>query len=98
MTMMIHPPLSILAIASEHHPELESFFFYLQSISHIQLSISAEIPEDLSPYDVILTDDTTGFGEECDHLSRFVSSGGGWLGLAQVTDRPFPEIFGVQTG
>ena len=96
--MMTHPPLSILAIASEQHPELRSFFSYLHSISHIQLSINSEIPADLSPYDVIMTDDTTGLGEECDHLNRFVNSGGGWLGLVQVSDQSLPHIFGVQTG
>ena len=98
MTMYTHPSLSILAIASEHHPELRSFFSYLHSISHIQLSISSEIPADLSPYDVLITADTAGLDEDCDHLNRFVNGGGGWLGLVQVSDKSLPEIFGVQTG
>ena len=96
--MMIHSPMSILAIASEHHPELRSFFSYLHSISHIQLSINSEIPADLSAYDVLITADTAGLDEDCDHLNRFVDSGGGWLGLVQVSDKSLPEIFGAQTG
>ena len=98
MTMFTHPPLSILAIAAEHHPELLSLFSYLRSISHIELSVNCEIPADLRPYDVIITTDTAGFDQGGDHLSRFVNNGGGWLGLVQVSDKPLPEIFGAQTG
>jgi len=96
--MMIHPRISILAIASEHQPVLRSFFSYLHSISHIQLSFNAEIPTDLSAYDVVITADTAGFNESCAHLEHFVSAGGGWLELVQVSDKPLPEIFGAQTG
>ncbi|MBW2440432.1 MAG: hypothetical protein JRH12_08165, partial [Deltaproteobacteria bacterium] len=96
--MMIHPALSILAIASDPNPELGSLFSYLRSISHIQLSISAEIPADLSPYDVVITSDTAGLNADCDHLEQFVSAGGGWLGLVPVSDEPLPEIFGARTG
>lgn len=98
MTMFTHPSLSILAIAAEHHPELRSFFSYLRSISHLELSVNSEIPSDLSPYDVIITADTAGFNEDCDPLNRFVAAGGGWLGLVQLSDKPLPEIFGAQTG
>jgi predicted dehydrogenase len=98
MTMMTHPPLSILAIAAEHHSELRSLFSYLQSISHLELSFSSELPADLSSCDVIITADTAGFDEGCDHLNQFVAAGGGWLGLVQVSNKPLPEIFGAQTG
>ncbi len=98
MTMFTHPSLSILAIAAEHHPELRSFFSYLRSFSHLELSVNSEIPSDLSPYDVIITADTAGFDEGCDPLNRFVAAGGGWLGLVQLSDKPLPEIFGAQTG
>ena len=77
MTMYTHPPLSILAIAAEHHAELLSLFSYLRSISHIELSVNCEIPADLRPYDVIITADTAGFDDGGDHLGRFVNSGGG---------------------
>ncbi len=96
--MFTHPSLSILAIAAEHHPELRSFFSYLRSISHLELSVNSEIPSDLSPYDVIITAGTAGFDEDCDPLNRFVAAGGGWLGLVQLSDKPLPEIFGAQTG
>jgi predicted dehydrogenase len=98
MTMMIHPQISILAIAAEHHSELRSLFSYLRSISHLELSVNSEIPADLSPYDVIITAATAGFDGGCEHLKRFVAAGGGWLGLVQVSDKPLPEIFGAQTG
>jgi predicted dehydrogenase len=95
---MTHPPLSVLAIAEEHHPELRSLFSYFRSISHLELRVNSEIPADLSPYDVIITAATAGFDEGCEELSRFAAAGGGWLGLVQVSDKPLPEIFGAQTG
>ena len=98
MTMFTHPSLSILAVAAEDHPQLRSLFSYLRSISHLELRVNSEIPTDLSPYDVIITANTAGFDEGCDHLNRFVNGGGGWLGLVQVSDKQLPEIFGVQTG
>ncbi|MBW2440300.1 MAG: Gfo/Idh/MocA family oxidoreductase, partial [Deltaproteobacteria bacterium] len=96
--MMVHPPLSILAIASDPNAELRSLFSYLRSISHLRLKVSAEIPADLSAYDVVITSDSAGLKEDCAHLEQFVSAGGGWLGLVQASDQALPEIFGAQTG
>jgi predicted dehydrogenase len=96
--MMTHPQISILAITAEQSSKLHSLFSYLQCISHLRLAVNSEIPSDLSPYDVVVTADTAGFGEGCEHLERFVAAGGGWLGLVQVSDKPLPEVFGAQTG
>ena len=95
--MFTHPSLSILAAIDEDHSSLSPFFAYLQSISHVKLTVRREIPADLSPYDVILTANTTDLGQGCDHLNRFVASGGGWLGLVHLSEKPLPEIFGAQT-
>ena len=96
--MFTHPSISILAIAAENKPELSSFFSYLRSLSHLDLIFKSEIPSDLSPYDVVITTDTAGSDAHGDHLKRFVSAGGGWLGLVQLADERLPEIFGAQTG
>jgi predicted dehydrogenase len=96
--MYTHPSISILAAVGEHDADLGSFFSYLQSIAHLNLSILREIPADLSPYDIVITADTDGFDEHGDHLKRFVSAGGGWLRLVQLSDERLPEIFGAQTG
>jgi len=96
--MFTHPSISILAIAAENKPELSSFFSYLRSLSHLDLIFKSEIPSDLSPYDVVITTDTAGLDAHGDHLKRFISAGGGWLGLVQLADERLPEIFGAQTG
>jgi predicted dehydrogenase len=94
----IHPSISVLAIAAENHPELSAFFSYLRALSHVELIVQSEIPSDLSSYDVIVTAGSAGFDACSDHLQRFVSAGGGWLKLVQLSDEPLPEIFGAQTG
>jgi len=96
--MFTHPSISILAIVTEHHPELQAFFSYLRSISHLALIVKSELPSDLSPYDVLITFDSANFDEHRDHLNGFVAAGGGWLGLVQLSDEGLPEIFGAQTG
>jgi len=96
--MFTHSSLSILAIAERDSFGLDSFFGYLRSIAHIKLVVSSEIPADLSPYDVIITANTVDCGEDYDHLNRFVTGGGGWLGLVHLSDKGLPEIFGAQTG
>ncbi|MGD9043872.1 MAG: Gfo/Idh/MocA family oxidoreductase [Desulfobacterales bacterium] len=95
--MFIHPSLSILAVCEEDNSLLRPFFSYLESISHVHLSVNPEIPEDLSPYDVVITARTNDLSERCDHLSQFVRAGGGWLGLVYLSDKPLPEIFGAHT-
>jgi hypothetical protein len=79
--MFIHPSLSIFAVAGEDNSSLHPFFSYLQSISHVKLTVSPEIPADLSPYDVVITANTTVLSEGFDQLNQFVFAGGGWLGL-----------------
>ena len=95
--MITHPSLSILAITEEDNSSLRSFFFYLESISHVNLTVNPEIPADLSLYDVVITTQTTHLSERCDHLSRFVLAGGGWLVLVHLSEKPLPEIFGART-
>ncbi len=96
--MFTHPSISILAITAENHPELSSFFSYLRSLAHLKFSAKSEIPADLSPYDIIITADTAGFDAHGDHLQRFVTAGGGWMMLVQLSDEQLPEIFGAQSG
>jgi predicted dehydrogenase len=98
MTMFTHPSISILAAVGGHAAELRSFFSYLQSIVHLNLSIHCEVPADLRPYDVIITVNTQDDAEGLQHLNRFVDAGGGWLMLTHLSYKPLPGIFGVQSG
>ena len=95
--MFTHPSLSILAVCEENNSALRSLFSYLESISHVNLTVNTEIPEDLSPYDVVMTTQTANQSERSDHLSRFVLAGGGWLDLVHLSEKPLPSILGAQT-
>jgi predicted dehydrogenase len=95
--MFTQPSLSILAIVAEDNLELRPFFSYLQSMAHVNLTVNFQSPANLSAYDVIITVNPTEFDADYDRLSRFVTAGGGWLGLRHLSDKPLPEIFGAQT-
>jgi len=95
--MFTHPSLSILAVSEEDNSALHSFFSYLQSISHVHLNVNSQIPDDLSPYDVVITYNMANLGKGGDHLNRFVLAGGSHLGLVHLSEKPLPEIFGAQS-
>jgi predicted dehydrogenase len=96
--MFNHPSLSILAICAKDRPELESFFDYLQSMAHVKLVLEKATPVDLSPYDVVISTDTSEGEEKIESLEQFAAAGGGWLKLVYQSTRPLSEIFGVQPG
>ncbi|MEJ2101953.1 MAG: Gfo/Idh/MocA family oxidoreductase [Desulfobacterales bacterium] len=96
--MFTHPSISILAAVGEYAAELRSFFSYLKSIAHLELSIHCKVPADLSPYDVVITVNTQDCAEGFQHLKRFANAGGGWLMLTHLSNKPLPELFGAQTG
>ncbi|MBW2469337.1 MAG: Gfo/Idh/MocA family oxidoreductase [Deltaproteobacteria bacterium] len=96
--MLTHPQISILAINAKDSPELDSFFRYLQSMAHVKLTLEKAPPGDLSPYDVVISADTTGGEEKIKDLEQFAADGGGWLKLVYRSTHPLPEIFGAQPG
>ena len=62
---------------------------------HLRLTVEPELPEDLSPYDVVVTLDTARYTNNHKHLREFVEAGGGWIGLVHRSEKPLPEIFGA---
>ncbi len=96
--MLSHPPLSILAIYGNDSVELNPFFEYLQSMAHVKLALEKATPADLSPYDVVISADTSEGDEKTEDLEQFAAAGGGWLKLVHRSTRPLPEIFGAQPG
>ena len=96
--MIIHPSSSVLFVAEHDDSKLQGFFSYLESISHIRLAIKPQLPQDLSPYDVIVTANTPAFASNNDHLKQFVHAGGGWLELVHLSDEPLPQVFGAKPG
>ena len=94
--MIVHPSISVLFVVDEDRSTLRPFLSYLESIHHIELTVEPQLPHDLGPYHVIVTKDTSSFVDKSAHLEQFVHTGGGWLGLVHLSERPLPEIFGAQ--
>jgi len=96
--MIHHPSLSILCITGENAAALKPLSSYLQSIPRIKLTIKPALPQDLSPYHVILTADRSTHSSACVELQEFVNAGGGWLALVREADKKLPDLFGAQIG
>ncbi|MCG6943746.1 MAG: Gfo/Idh/MocA family oxidoreductase [Deltaproteobacteria bacterium] len=94
--MIVHPPTAILFVTDRDDSSLQPLLSYLQSIGHLTLTVEAHMVKDLSPYDVIVTENTAAFAGDSEQLTKFVHRGGGWLGLVKVSDEPLPQLFGVQ--
>jgi predicted dehydrogenase len=94
--MIVHPPLRILFIADKDDSSLQPLLSYLRSIRHVELALEAQVPGDLTAYDVVATAETTALVNSHEQLTKFVHRGGGWLGLIRLSDTGLPEIFGAQ--
>jgi predicted dehydrogenase len=94
--MITHPTLSVLIISKGTSSSLHPLIAYFQRIPSLSLSISPELPQDLTPFQVIVTADSENFADPSDRLFRYLQTGGGWLGLIRDGEGPLPEIFGVQ--
>ena len=94
----MNPPISILIIKEAQDKALTSFYSYLRSMPHIRLSEMSQLPQDLDSFDVVVSGNTRHSDTTMDRLTRFVHAGGGWHLFVDLSDRPLPEIFGVQQG
>ena len=94
--MINHPTTSILFVVGDDDSSLQPLLSYLGSIHHVDLTLEARVPGDLSPYDVVVTENTAAFASDNEQLSKFVHGGGGWLGLVKRSDNLLPQLFGAQ--
>jgi predicted dehydrogenase len=94
--MIYKPPISVLCLAEAEDAGLTSFISYLRSIPHIRLSEIPRLPHDLSSYDIVITSNTRQSDAAIDRLTRFVQAGGGWQMFVNLSERPLPQILGVQ--
>ena len=94
--MIYHPSLSILCVTGENDAVLKPLFNYLQSMSHIKLTVTPVFPQDLSSYKIILTADSSIHSKNNADLQDFVNAGGGWLALVREADETLPDIFGAR--
>jgi predicted dehydrogenase len=94
--MIVHPPIRILFAADKEDSSIQALLSYLGSIHHLELTLEAQLPRNLGPYDVVVTTNTASFAEDDGQLTKFVHRGGGWLGLIRLSDKALPQIFGAQ--
>ena len=94
--MVVHPPMKILFVGDKDDASLQPLLSYLGSIHHLELTLEARLPRDLSFYDVVATANTAAFVKDDEQLTKFVHRGGGWLGLVRPADGDLPQIFGAQ--
>ena len=94
--MIYNPPISILFLKEEEDKPLASFLSYLRSIPHIRLLELPQLPQDLSSYDIVITCNILHSDTTVDRLTQFVLAGGGWQLFVDLSERPLPQIFGVQ--
>jgi predicted dehydrogenase len=94
--MIIHPTTSVLFVVGDNDSSLQPLLSYLQNIDHLKLTIEPQMVKDLSPYDVVVTENTAAFAGDNEQLTKFVHRGGGWLGLVKLSDKPLPQLFGAQ--
>ncbi|MEJ2285282.1 MAG: ThuA domain-containing protein, partial [Desulfobacterales bacterium] len=69
---------------------------YLESIHHVRLKAAQHLPDELTPYDVIVTFSRQYPQSTLANLTGYVRNGGGWLMLVDLAEHQLPDIFGVQ--
>ena len=94
--MIAHPDIHVLVITGNDAARLEDLVTYLGSMRHMHVSVMPDLPGDLTGYDVVLSAETSRYCKASDALESFVNAGKGWLGLIDLSDKPLPNIFGVQ--
>jgi predicted dehydrogenase len=96
--MYEHPKLAVLCISYKGDSRLAGFSAYLKALRHVRLETAEQLPQDLNPYQVIITADSAVDAAQEKQLTDFVRAGGGWLALAGTPDKEPPQIFGVRFG
>jgi len=94
--MLIHNTTSVLFVTEKDNSFLNPLTSYLASIPHIELNTIPRLPDNLSPWQVIVTVGTSALSDPSDRLTPFVREGGGWLNLLELSDQPLPDLFGAQ--
>jgi predicted dehydrogenase len=94
--MVIHPAISVLFLVEESNQFLTPFFNYLRLIPLTKLTITASLPGEIKSYDIIVTMNSGDIACDHDRLEQFVRTGGGWLELVNLSEKPLPEVFGVR--
>ena len=96
--MQPHPQMNVLCCLSTSKSALSSFLKYLQKIPHVRTVTSEKLPADLSKFQIVITEPASAYNPAPKNLEQFVRSGGGWLGVAGLSESPISELFGAVAG
>lgn len=96
--MQPHSQMNILCCLSNSKSNLSSLLKYLKKIPHVRAVISEKLPEDLSKFQVVITEPASEYNPAPKKLEQFIRSGGGWLGVISLLELPVSELFGVSSG
>ena len=95
--MIVHSPTAILFVTDREDSSLRPLLSYLQNIGQLKLTIEPQMVKDLSPYDVVVTENTAAFTRDNEQLKKFVHGGGGWLGLVRLVPQSLAQNTGTQS-
>ncbi|HHP7236646.1 MAG TPA: Gfo/Idh/MocA family oxidoreductase [Desulfobacterales bacterium] len=87
---------ALFVLEAPQQSRLAPLIRYLQSMDHLKVSQSAELPEDLSRFDVVVTVAQAARVQTATILERYAAAGGGWLELVQRSEMPLPPVFGAR--
>jgi len=96
--MQPHLQMNVLFCFSESKSNLSSLIKYLKKIPHVHAMVSEKLPADLSKFQVVVTEPASAYNPAPKKLEQFVRSGGGWLGVINLSELPISELFGVSSG
>ena len=92
--MLPHAKLSLLLLPLQPSTDIAPFVAFLKAMAHVDLAISQRLPDELSPYQVVVT---IGSLANIDHqaLVPYIQRGGGWLAAIDASTDALPALMGV---
>jgi predicted dehydrogenase len=94
--MVIHPKIDCLIVSPDRTGAVGTLSSYLASVSHVDLTVLPRLPDEVAPYDVVITCSSASQGRHPPLLGTYVESGGSWLALVDKGASELPTLFGVQ--
>ncbi len=90
------PSISIFFQVADEDNSFTTLIAYLESMSHINLTVDSSLTDNPEAYDVVITASPGDTADIHESLSRYVEAGGGWLMFVNRSEQTLPAIFGVQ--
>ena len=95
--MISHPNIAILWVSLPSCERHKTWLSDLQAMPHVQLACQPRLPDNLAPYQVVITAQDAYSPDEVNCLTDFASRRGhGWLVWTETPQTRLPQICGVQ--